>query len=72
MESIKLFLPNCEAKYFSLAHWTGFSTARPSGKSVALSAVASATHACEAVGDDAAEAGNLGYGIAPGVDAPAN
>ena len=47
-ESIKLFLANCEAKYFSPAHWTGFSTARPSGKSPALSAVASATDACEA------------------------
>src|SRR6266849_347668 len=32
-ESIKLFLPIREAKYFLLAHWTGFSTARPSGKS---------------------------------------
>jgi len=29
-----LFLPNREAKYFLLAHWTGFSTARPSGKSL--------------------------------------
>jgi hypothetical protein len=67
-----MICPTGEAKYFLLAHWTGFSTARPSGKSVALSAVASATHACEAVGDDAAEAGNLGYGIAPGVDTPAN
>jgi hypothetical protein len=28
-----MICPTGEAKYFLLAHWTGFSTARPSGKS---------------------------------------
>jgi hypothetical protein len=35
LESIKLFLPNGEAKYFCWRYWTGFSSARPSGKSLA-------------------------------------
>src|SRR5882724_731483 len=30
LESIKLFLPNCEAEYFCWRYWTGFSSARPS------------------------------------------
>jgi hypothetical protein len=33
LESIKLFLPSCEAEYFCWRYWTGFSSARPSGKS---------------------------------------
>ena len=39
-ESINLFLPGCEAKYFCWRYWTGFSSARPSGKSVGCCAVA--------------------------------
>ena len=32
-EFVEMICPTGEAKYFWLAHWTGFSTARPSGKS---------------------------------------
>jgi hypothetical protein len=36
-ESIKLFLPNGEAKYFSKEDWTANRESSPSGKSVGLS-----------------------------------
>jgi len=39
-ESIKLFLPNGEAKYFCERHWTANSQGSPSGKSVRPAALA--------------------------------
>jgi hypothetical protein len=38
-ESIKLFLPNCETKYFCGWDWTAKSKNCPSGKSVGVIAV---------------------------------
>ena len=39
-EFVEMICPTGEAKYFCKGDWTGFSTARPSGKSIAQSAVA--------------------------------